>query len=66
MAKVLDPQQPVHFTRTFLILLTHFCRGTGLAHCLTSKRIERNSVRMHLEGLRLLTRDLQSQSLPKK
>lgn len=63
---MLKRNQPEHFRKTFSILLANYSREIGLLHCLTSKRIELSSIRMHLEGLRNLSNDLHSSAYFKK
>jgi hypothetical protein len=36
----------------FNILLKSYISTTGKEHCLTSKRIDKGSIQMHLQGLR--------------
>jgi hypothetical protein len=52
--KVFTPHARPDFLALLRVLLRVHLRETGLAHSLTSKRIESGAVRMHLEGLRLL------------
>lgn len=66
VCKMLKRNQPEHFRKTFSILLANYSREIGLLHCLTSKRIEQSSIRMHLEGLKNLSKDLHSSAYFKK
>ncbi len=44
----------------FRVILEEYVKVTAISHCLTSKRIDKESVRMHLMGLRQLKKDLLS------
>lgn len=42
----------------FRVLLNEYVKVGAITHCLTSKRIDRTSMQMHLIGLRQLKKDL--------
>lgn len=52
--KVLSCENRAELRLVMRILLEQYIQGAGVVHCLTSKRIEQSSIKMHLEGLRLL------------
>lgn len=56
--QIIKQNQPLHFRKAFVVLLDLYCKECGVLHCLTSKRIERNSVKMHLEGAKNLWSDV--------
>jgi len=41
-----------------MILIDDFLRNFAISHCLTSKRMEKSAVKMHLEGLRAINKEL--------
>jgi hypothetical protein len=52
--------------RVFAALLRRYLDLEGVSHCLTSKRIGANGVRMHLAGIRELRAELASLTRPPK
>lgn len=56
--KVVGREQPEIFKKLFIFLLKDYSDKSGLAHVLTSRRIEKNSIKMHIKGLRTLFREV--------
>ena len=56
----MNPKQPTPFRKIFTLLLKHYQHDIGRTHSLTSKRIERDAMKMHVVGLRDLQVDFQA------
>jgi hypothetical protein len=54
MTKIFEESQALGFQKILMIILDHYLTHCAVAHCLTSKRIESTSMKMHLQGLRNL------------
>jgi hypothetical protein len=52
--RVINDTKHQDMSGIFRMLLRHYSRGVGTEHCLTSRRIERAAMGMHLAGLREL------------
>jgi hypothetical protein len=50
--RVVDNPKRRDHVLIFSILLRSYVSGGGKEHCLSSKRIDKSSIKMHLEGLR--------------
>jgi hypothetical protein len=51
-------EQPEIFKKLFILLLKEYAGTIGLSHVLTSRRIEKSSIKMHIRGLQDLFRDV--------
>lgn len=56
--KQLFARPPCDAQKLVLLLLEDYLAAYAPCHCLTSKRIDRSSVLMHLRGLRSLREDI--------
>ena len=54
MTRIMTTPGNSEYKKTLLILLRHYLNDQALTHCLTSKRIELSSLKMHLSGLKEL------------
>lgn len=56
--KIMGSKKRKDHLAIFRILIKEYIKVSAITHCLTSKRIDRASMEMHLEGLRQLKKDL--------
>lgn len=56
--KIMATKKRKDLLALFRVLLKEYIKVSAITHCLTSKRIDRASMEMHLEGLRQLKKDL--------
>lgn len=59
--KIMSSKKRKDHLAIFRVLLHEYIKVGAITHCLTSKRIDRASMEMHLVGLRQLKKDLLSE-----
>jgi hypothetical protein len=63
--RLLEGNNSREFQLIFKIILFEYIRSSGVVHCLHSKRIDRGSMGLHLQGLRQLAEGIMFEKLSK-
>lgn len=58
MHRLLSDPSGSDFKMILLVLLRHYLNNHAVSHCMTSRRIELSSLKMHLSGLKVLYQEI--------